>query len=164
MSGPKSGNWRVDPHGQGISFTEAKVILRHYFDCIMQYGKQLEVLLRSQPKVKINTWVEDLAENESNLEKVAAELNNRYEICVRLRDELERTKTIRKMREQAAALAAFPQRTIPSAIKGSGHRREAVGDSVQEIPPQKSQLGRQPRQPARVRMRTADSTPIPKEN
>jgi len=89
--------------------------------------------LHRQPELQINTWVDDLAENNPNLEKIAAELNNRYEIYIHLRDGLERAKAILKMREQAATLAASLQRTIPSAVESSTPRRQGVNDNVRDI-------------------------------
>lgn len=122
------------PAGQGISFREAKALLRHYLDCILQFRKQLEALLRRQPELRLNTWVDDMSDTDPNIgQAIASELNNRYEIYIRLRDELERVKASIVMRERAAALAASLQRTVPATAEIYTKRGLSVKKAVQEL-------------------------------
>ena len=100
MSGPKSGSWRVVNDGSGMSLDEARKLLVHYRQCIMQFSRQLEALKRRDPSVEIHLEPETVADGDPNsAAEMAAELNNRYEIYIRLRDEVGRLQTLVAARE-----------------------------------------------------------------
>lgn len=117
MSGPKSGSWRVTPAASAAearaSWEHALKQLRHYRDCILRFRKQLEALQRRHPELKIHYEVDELTNIESLIEtnsfdgqRVVEELNNRFEIYIRLRNEIERVEGLVLARANAMELVS----------------------------------------------------------
>ena len=107
MSGPKSGGWHVVPAGQGISAAECQRLLRHYLECILNFRLQLEALQRRHPELQIHVDVDSLPpEAPGSIAAIVTELNNRYEIYIRLRDEVTRVEGLIAARDQAKVMVA----------------------------------------------------------
>ena len=108
MSGPKCGSWRVVYGGGGYSARECQRILRHYLECILQFRDRLEALQRRHPELQINTYTDELPSGApAAVEAIVAELNNRYRIYIRLRDELARVESLIALRERMRPVAAM---------------------------------------------------------
>jgi len=107
MSGPKSGGWRVVPSDQGLSAGEAQKVLHHYLECILQYRKQLEELQRRHPELQIHYDIDAISpDGPGSIQAITSELNHRYEIYIRLRDEIKRVEGIVAARDRAKELIA----------------------------------------------------------
>jgi hypothetical protein len=92
------------------------------------------MLQRRAPELKINTWVDGISENDLNgAQIIATEMNNRYEIYIRLRDELEKAKANIAMRERAAALVAALVLSAPPKEKESAKQRKEQNCKIQEL-------------------------------
>ena len=92
-----------------MPIAEAKRLLVHYRQCIMQFHKQLELLKQRDPSVTINMGPEHIPDgNPETAVAVAAELNHRFDIYVRLRDETDRVEALLAQRavEREQALLA----------------------------------------------------------
>ncbi len=135
MSGPKSGNWRLALPGEaGYSFEEAKALLRHYLECITQFKKQLELLRRREPDIHINTHLDQAPFATPDVASaIARELNNRYDIYIRLRDEVDKAKAHAAMRKRAAELMATLKREVPDLAAAMAQQRDALQQRVQVL-------------------------------
>jgi hypothetical protein len=108
MSGPKSGTWcviQMSEEEARASRLYAMEQLKFYLDCILSFHEKLARLQKEHPEFQIHTDVDQIVEPSSDdAEQIVAELNNRYEIYIRLRDEIDKLEGMLKMREQTASL------------------------------------------------------------
>ena len=137
MSGPKSGNWRLVPcpsaeEGRRRS-RHAIEQLHYYLRCILQFREKLAALQRRHPELQLHTSVDDIVDpGETEAAEICRELNNRYEIYIRLRDELERAEELAeraaRLAEEQAAMAAM----VESILKGRRTEARERADAAVE--------------------------------
>ena len=118
-----------------MSWAEVWDLLAHYRDCILRYRELLEALQRRHPEWQINYDVDSLTETVPEAaEKVAAELNNRYEIYIRLRAEHDRVEglaaTQRRVGEIGAQLQNARQTQQARSAESSAAVLKVVADNA----------------------------------
>lgn len=108
MSGPKSGNWCVIqmPEAEARASREfAMQQLQYYLECILSFQEKLARLQKEHPEFQIHYEVDHIIRPSSeDVGQIVAELNNRYEIYIRLRDDVSRAENILKMQLKLAEL------------------------------------------------------------
>lgn len=130
MSGPKCGGWRVVPAGQGMSLEEAQRLCAHYLECILEYKDRLIALQKKHPELQISYRIDSIdTTKEAAAADIARELNNRYEIYIRLRGEIERVESIIKSKTDAQVLL---DHIVTRTRRRVGNSPSARSDSVKK--------------------------------
>lgn len=108
MSGPKSGNWCVIqmPGAEARASREfAMQQLQYYLECILSFQEKLVRLQKEHPEFQIHYEVDHIVYPSSeDSEQIVAELNNRYEIYIRLRDDVSHAENILQIHQKLAEL------------------------------------------------------------